>query len=427
VKILVIGGGGKEHALIWKLSQSKHITKIYCSPGNAGIAGIAECIDINPHNVNALVDFVRYEWIDLTIVCSETSLAQDIVDVFERHGCNIFGLSRGSLSLGSSRVSSKNFMKRHRIPTAEYQAFSSHLLGQDYVQMKGLPLVIKTNGYPGDKGVFLASTIEDVADILKCIMKENMYGDSGNRIIIEEHLKGERIAFVTIADNKTILPLASVYKYRGMPDQDTDSPSTVYGSYSPVPLITKEIEKDIIEKVMRPVNKALNVDGMPFKGFISADLIVQKDSLYLSELQFGFGALEPQTIMPGFKADIGELILSALEGRLSDVQIKEGGKISVCIALFSKKGASEGSIGLKITGLDAIKKMEDVFVFHENTVFESSDIVTPGGTALYITAAGADLKEATMRAYSAAEKIHFDGVQYSKDIGNKSSTERESI
>jgi phosphoribosylamine---glycine ligase len=293
--------------------------------------------------------------------------------------------------------------------------------------MKGLPLVIKTNGYPGDKEVFLVSTIEDAVDTLKSIMKEKIYGDSGNRIIIEEHLKGERISFVTIADNKTILPLASLYKYRGMSDQDTDSAATAYGSYGPVPLITKEMEKNIMEKVLHPVHEALNIDGIPFKGFISADIIMQKDSIYLSELEFGFGDLEPQTIMPGLKADIGELMLAASEGKLSDVQIKEDEKTSVCMALFSKDEPSKGSAGVKIIGLDTIKKTEDIFVFHENTVFENRDILTPGGTALYITATGADLKEATVRAYGAAEKIHFDGIQYSKDIGNKISSERESI
>jgi phosphoribosylamine--glycine ligase len=414
VKVLVIGGGGTEHALIWKLSRSKHVAKIYCSPGNAGIAGIAECIDVSPHNVSALVDFVKYEWIDLTIICSETSLAQSIVDTFDRHGCRLFGLNGGSLALATSRVSSKNFMKRHRIPTAEYQVFSSHLLAQDYVQMKGLPIVIKTNGYSGEKGVFFVSTIEDADNTLKRVMKEKIYGDSGNQIIIEEHLKGNRISLVTLADDKTIMPLASASKYREIPDQNRDSAATVYSSFRPLSFMTKEIEKNIMEGVIIPVHRALTNEGIVFRGFISADLIVQKNSIYLSELQFGFGDLETQLIMPGIKADIGELILSASESRLSDIQIKEDGPASVCVSLFSKKEHAEGTTGFRIHGLDVIRNMDDVFVFHENTVFDKRDIFTPGGTALQVTATGVDIREAQRRACSAAEKIHFDGMEYKK-------------
>jgi len=394
------------------------MTKLYSSPGNAGIAEIAECIDVSPHNFNALADFVKYEWIDLTIVCSEKFLEQGIVDIFDRHGCRILGLNRESQSFGLSRVLIKNFMKRYRIPMAEYQVFSSNLLAQDYVQLKGVPLVIKTNGYPGDRGVFFASTVEDAMDTLKRIMKEKIYGDTGNRVIIEEHLKGQRISLLTISDGRTIVPLASVCKYRGIPDYAAHSDAAVFGSYSPVPAITREIENDIMEKVMHPLQKALNAEGIQFKGFISADLVVQRNSIHIFELQFGFGDLEPQTILPRLKSDIGELILAATEEKLSEVNMKWDEKMSVCVALFSKKEPGKENTGVKIKGLDIIKTMEDVFAFQENTVFDNNDIITPGGNALYITASGKGLEEAKTRAYSAVEKIHFDRMQYSKDIGN---------
>lgn len=417
MKVLVIGGGGKEHALIWKLSRSKHIAKIYCSPGNAGIAEIAECIDVSPKNVDALVDFVKHEWIDLTIICSETFMAEDIMDTFERHGCSIFGLNRESWLLGKTRASLKNFMKRHRIPTAEYQIFSSYLLALDYVQLKGLPLVIKTDGYPGERGVFLASSTEEAADTLKRIMKGKMFGESGNRVIIEERLKGERISVVTMADERIVMPIASVRKFREISDQQLSADTIVYGSYSPVPLMTKEIENDVMEKVMHPLHRAIYAQGIPFRGFISADCVVQNGGIYLAELQFGFGDLEAQTIMPRVKADLGELILSAAEGRLSNVQIKPDDMIAFSLALFSTKHPSEGSAGIMIRGLDAIEKMEDVFVFHENTVFDDGGVVTPGGTALYITAKGSDVSEAIAKAINTAEKIHFDGMLYRKKFG----------
>lgn len=427
MKILVIGGGGREHALIWKLSRSKHITKIYCSPGNAGIAGVAECIDVSPQNIGALIDFVKYEWIDLTIICSQTLVTREIVDSFERNGCRVFGLTREASLLGSSRESTKDFMKRHRLPTAEYRVFSSYLLAQDYVQLKGLPLVIKTNGYPGDTGVFPVATREDASSVLKRVMKEKIHKDGGNRVIIEEHLNGERMSIVTIADGRTILPVASIYKFRGKQSYSAPTDPTVFGSYSPVPPMTKDVEKNIMEKVMQPVHKALTAEGIPFKGFLSADLVMKPGGTSLLELQFGFGDLEPQTIMPGLKADIGEAILSASEGRLSEFKMKADKSMSVCMALFSERLPGREGTSSKVEGLEAAEQLEEVFLFHENTVFENSDIVTPGGTALYVTATGRELKEAKTRAYRAAGGIHFEGIQYRKDIGDNISPGGENL
>jgi phosphoribosylamine--glycine ligase len=245
-------------------------------------------------------------------------------------------------------------------------------------------------------------------------MRKKAYGDGSNRVILEEPLHGKRISLVAIADEKTILPLASVSKFRALPGKDEDPDAEVYSSCSPAPFATKEIEKDIMDKVMFPVQRALNSEGIVFRGFISADLLVQKDGIYLSELQFGFGDLETQLIMPGLDADIGELILSASEGRLPDIRMKEDLPTAFCLTLFSKKKRADGGKGSKIKGLDAVRKMEEVFVFHENTVFEERDVHTPGGTVLYVTGIGADLKEAQTRAYSAAAKIHFQGLQYKK-------------
>lgn len=418
MKVLIIGGGAKEHSLIWKMSRSKHIAKIYCAPGNAGIAGMAECVDVSPHNVDALLDFVKYEWIDLTIVCSETALAISILDIFERNGCKVFGLSRGTLALGSSRVSSKNFMKRHRLPTAEYQVFSSHLLALDYVRMKGLPLVIKTGGHPGEMGVFPVSTIENATDTLKRIMKEKACGESGNRVIIEEHLKGERVSLVVVADGRTILPLGSVYKYRQISDKRACAGVTVWGSHSPAASLADETEKHIMGKVMHPLYTALCSEGIPFRGFISADIVIQRERAYLSELQFGFGDLEPQVILPLYAADIGEVILSASEGRLSDAPVKRSGGVAVSVALFSSGELMDRSTGIEIRGIDALMNKEDVFVFHENTVFDDHHIFTPGGAALFVTALGRDIDDAVERVYRAAELMDFEGKRYKRDLVN---------
>ncbi len=427
MKVLVIGGGAKEHALIWKLSRSKHIAKIYCAPGNAGIAGIAECIDMSPHHVDALVDFVKYEWIDLTIVCSETALARGILDIFERNGCAVFGLSREILALNGSRVSSKNFMRQHSIPTPEYRVFSSHVLALDYVQLKGLPLVVKTDGSTGDEGVFLVSTFDDAADILKRIMRERLYGDDGSRVIIEEHVTGERMSLVMIADGGTIRLLGSVHKCRGVPERASSADVTVCGSYSPVASLSHQVEKGIMDRVVLPVHAALSSEGIAYRGFISLDLVVHADSVSLSELKFGFGELEPQVIMPGTAVDMGEAIILASEGRLSNVQAREMGKGAACMGLFSKRESIKGSTPAKIDGLESLRGRDDVFAFHENTLFDDHAIVTPGGVALTVAAVGRTVGEAFDTAYRSAENIHFEGKQLGKDLFNHFSHGKENV
>lgn len=417
MKVLVIGGGGREHAIIWKLSQSKHINKIYCCPGNPGIAEIAECINLSPYDFSTLIDFVKYEWIDLTIIGSEKIFSKDIVDAFEREGCRILGPGDTAAQASSSRIFAKNLLQLHRIPTAGYKVFTSYLHAQDYVRLKGAPMVIKTDGRPGYKGAFVAYTVEQALDIIKLILKDRIFGDAGRQVIIEEHFKGKRLSYVAATDGDFILPLTTLFIYRNTVDAGAVSNTVSLGAYSPVPNTNKELEAVIMEKIMKPVLKALNSERSKYRGFISADLIIDKGRVLLDELTCSFEDLVAETILPRLRNDLTDFIVAMLGQQLSDVQVEWKHEASVCIALHSTVSSGMNRKGVILNGLERIKPVQDVMIFHENTSFNNKDIITSGGRAISITALGADLKEAQSKAYSVLETVHFNGMNYMSDIG----------
>ncbi len=415
MKVLVIGGGGREHALVWKLSQSKHINKIYSSPGNAGIAEIAECIDLSPNNFSAIVDFVRYEWIDLTIVCSEKLLAEGIVDFFDREGRRILGPDRRAAQVGLSRVFAKNLMRLHGIPTPEYKVFASYLHALDYIRLKSVPIVIKTDGRSVKDGSFLASTTEEATNILKLIMEDRVFGDDGRHVVIEEQLGGERFSFLALTDGKTVTPFTSLYIYRG---DETGSNMMGMGAYSPVYRVKKELKAYIMEKIMEPLLKAFHSEGINHKGFISADLIVNEEKVHVFELNCCLKELEAQTVLPRLKTDLIDMVSAVMEERLSGTEIEVEQNATVCIVGAAERYPKSPN-GVAISGLETIKMMKEVIAFHENTSFDDSNIVTPGGGVICITAVGKDPEDAKVKAYDAIEKIHFDGIYYRKDIAKK--------
>lgn len=418
MKILIIGSGGREHAIAWKLLQSRHVNKIYSSPGNPGLAEIAECIDINPGDFRTLIDFVKYEWIDLTIVCSEQALAGGIVNAFEREGCKILGPNRMAAQLQSSRVFAKSFMRLHRIPTADYRVFSSHLHAQDYVRMKGAPIVIKTDGYCGDRGIFVANSEEEAIGALRLIMKHKILGDAGRRIIIEEGLKGDRISFTALTDGKTILPLTTVFVYRNaLEDNAAGVAIRGMAASSPAPLITKDLENRIMARIFKPLQKAFDAEGMKFRGMISVDFTLDKDGVQVFDILCCFGSFDAQSLLPRLKTDLGDVFLSVVGEKVSDLVLEWERKVSVCIAVFSKEPLTKPGRGLPIKGLEEIKKMKDVIVSHENTSFDDAEVITSGGRLIDITAIGDDFREAKEKAYDAVGRISFEGMYYQKNIG----------
>lgn len=411
MKVLVIGEGASEHALVWKLSQSRHIEKIYCCPGNKEHAETAEYIDVSPDNFRTLIDFVKYEWIDLTIVVSRELFLKGIVNAFEKEGCRILGPPKATAQYMTSRVFLKDFMRRHRIPTTEYKVFTSYLHAQDYIRLKTPPFVIKTDGSLDNHGVFTALTIEDAIDALKMILEDRAFGDAGDHVIVEKYLQGEKASFVAVTDGNTITPFTDLFKY--------EDRGTVMGAYSPTGIITEELKNMIMTQIMAPLFKALKSEGIHYKGLLFADVICTQQRPYLFELQCCFPDPETQTILPRLKNDFVDFTFSLIEERLSDSTLELINKTSLCMNLYSSGYPQEDRKNPVIHGLEDIKSMKDIAAFHGSASSSDTKRASGGEMILSITARGNDMKAAKEAMGSAIDKIHFDGMYYGKDIINK--------
>jgi phosphoribosylamine--glycine ligase len=419
MKVLVIGGGGREHTIVWKLAQSKHIDKIYCSPGNAGIAELAECIDVGTDNFDALVDFVKYEWIDLTIVGPEEPLSRGIVDAFEKQGRRILGPSKKAAQLESSKVFAKDFMKRYGIPTGEYRVFSSYVHAENHVRMKGTPIVIKAEGLAAGKGVFIATDMDEAVNALKLIMRDRIFGDAGDRVVVEECLEGEEASFMAFCDGKTIKPMASSQDHKRVFDGDKGLNTGGMGAYSPAPVITQELEREIMEKVMWPTLRGLKAEGIQYKGILYAGLMMKNGVPYVLEFNCRLGDPETQPVLSRMDADLVDVAFAITDEKLSEVDIQWRPDSSVCVVLASGGYPGKYEKGKIIRGLESTKGEKDVYVFHAGTAFENGNVVTSGGRVLGVTGLGADVGAARDKVYSAIEKISFEGMHYRKDIAER--------
>lgn len=419
MKALVIGSGGREHAIVWKLAQSRLVDKIFCAPGNAGISEIAECVSISANDFDALIDLVKHEWIDIAIVGPEEPLSKGIVDAFEREGRRIVGPTKLAAQIESSKVFAKEFMKRHRIPTAEYKVFTSYTHAEEYIRMKGAPIVIKADGLAAGKGVIVAETLDQALEGLKLIMKEKVFGEAGNRVVIEECLTGEEASYMVFTDGETIIPLASSQDHKRVFDNDTGPNTGGMGAYSPAPIVTKEIETKILEKVIKPTIYGLKSEKIKYKGILYAGLMIKDEDVYVLEFNCRLGDPETQPIMMRMTNDLLEICLALSEEKLSAIKPQWQDNASVCVVLASAGYPGSYEKGKLITGLDEVKKLDSVYVFHAGTAFSGSDFVTNGGRVLGVTALGEDIKSAKKLAYKAIEKIHFEGMHYRKDIADK--------
>lgn len=418
MKALVIGGGGREHALVSKLSLSRHIDKIYCCPGNAGISALAECIDINPADFKSLLDFVRYEWIDFTVVGPEEPLSKGIVDAFEKEGLKIVGPCKKAAQLESSKVFAKDFMRRYRIPTPEYSAFSSYIHAVEHIRMKGVPIVIKADGLAAGKGVFVTQTMDEAIEALRLIMKEKAFGDAGNRVVVEECITGEEASFMAFCDGETILSMPTSQDHKRVFDDDLGPNTGGMGAYSPAPVITKEMEALVMETIMRPVLKGLKSEGIKYKGVLYAGLMITADNApQVLEFNCRFGDPETQPVLARLETDIADIFLDIISGKLSDTDIIWRPEPSVCVVLTSKGYPGKYEKGDIIKGIETLKDSGKVSVFHSGTAFDdNNNIVTAGGRVLGVTALGKTIKEARDEVYKAIKEIHFDGMHYRKDI-----------
>ena len=417
MKVLVVGGGGREHALVWKIAQSKKVRKIFCAPGNAGIGKIAECVNIKADRVNDLLNFARFEGIDLTIVGPEAPLTVGIVDLFEKEGKKIFGVSKAAAELEGSKVFAKELMRRYNIPSAGYKVFYSPIEAESYIRMKRAPIVVKADGLAAGKGVIVAATEDEAVDAVDLIMRKRAFGDSGNRVIIEECLVGEEASFMAFSDGTTVVPMASSQDHKRVFDGDKGPNTGGMGAYSPAPVVTPELEERIMREIMLPTVRGMKQEGSPYKGVLYAGIMVTEDGPKVLEFNVRFGDPEAQPLLMRLDGDLVEIMMAVAEGNLRPEMVGWKPEAAVCVVGAAKGYPGSYEKGTPITGLDEANRVPGVVVFHAGTADKEDKVVTNGGRVLGVTAIGHDVSEAIKRAYEGMSKIHFDGMHYRRDIG----------
>ena len=420
MKVLVVGGGGREHALVWKIAQSPLVEEIYATPGNGGICREAktQCIPW-PGSLEALADFAYERGIDLTVVGPEDPLVQGIVDIFQASGLRVFGPCREAAQLEGSKAFSKDFMKRFGIPTAEYKVFSDPQEAKDYVKAQGAPIVVKADGLAAGKGALVCRTLEEALAAVDRIMVEKAFGDAGNRVVVEEFLTGEEASFLAITDGEHIYPLAGSQDHKPVYDNDEGPNTGGMGAYSPAPVITSVVHQRVMDKVMRPVVEGMKEMGHPFKGVIYAGLMIKEEEPRVLEFNVRFGDPEAQPILMRMESDLVPALMASIEGGLDQVEIAYKPQAAVCVVMASGGYPGKYERGFVIEGLDQVEQMNDVKVFHAGTAERDGSTVTNGGRVLGVTALGKTVKDAIDRAYEAVGGIHWPGVHYRRDIGAK--------
>ena len=417
MKVLVVGNGGREHAIAWKLRQSPLISKLYCAQGNAGIWKIAERVDILPTEVEALADFALKEGIDFTVVGPEAPLVKGIVDEFERRGLKIFGPSREASQLEGSKAFAKNFMEKHGVPTAHYSVFDDFDRAVRYLKDVGTPIVIKADGLAAGKGAVVSFSLDHALQTLEGFMKKSALGGAGKRVVIEEFLEGEEASYIVMVNGDRYVPLPTSQDHKRLLDGDRGPNTGGMGAYSPTPVIDKDMEGRIREEVIERTLKGLKEEGIYFRGFLYAGLMITSEGPKVLEFNVRLGDPEAQPILMRVKNDFLRTLLEFYEGK--EVSIEEDPRWSLDVVLASKGYPEKPEKGKVIEGLEEVEKLSDVVVFHAGTTLKDGKVVTNGGRVLNVCAYGGTLKEAKDRAYEAVSRIRFEGMQYRKDIGDK--------
>lgn len=419
MKVLVVGGGGREHALVWKIAQSPKVSRLYCAPGNAGISKEATLVPIKANDLNGILDFALKERIDLTVVGPEEPLTKGIVDLFESNRLPIFGSNKKAAEIEGSKAFAKEMMKKYHIPTASYEIFSNREEAIEYVHKQGAPIVIKADGLAAGKGVIICKTVEQAIQSIDRIMLEKVFGEAGNRVVVEEYLNGEEASYIAFTDGKTILPLASSQDHKPVFDEDKGPNTGGMGAYSPAPVVTEEVNEKIIEKILRPIIKGMAEEGRPYKGVLYAGLMIHESQLKVLEFNARFGDPETQPALVRMKNDIVPILEACINGTLSQYKIEWDPRASVCVVMSSKGYPGDYERGKVIEGLEEVSKIEDIFIFHAGTEIKGGKVVTSGGRVLGVTGLGKDIPEAIERTYQAVKKISWEGVHYRTDIGKK--------
>jgi len=420
VRVLVVGGGGREHALCWKIAQSPKVSELYCAPGNGGIAEVAKVVDIKAEDLEGLLRFARDQRIDLTVVGPEAPLVSGIVDLFEQAGLKAFGPSLKAAEIEGSKAFAKEFMKRHGIPTAPFKVFTDPEEAKVWVKAQEKPLVVKASGLAAGKGSIVCERKEEALQAIDLIMVEKAFGQAGEKVVVEERLFGQEVSLLCFCDGEDILPLSASQDHKPLLDGDKGPNTGGMGAYSPVPFFDHELEKKVMERVIVPTVKGLKEEGRPYKGVLYVGLMVdERKEPWVLEFNCRFGDPETQPLMVRMKGDLVDIALACIEGRLREVAIDWDPRPSVCVVMAQEGYPGPYEKGKEIKGLEEVKDMEDVWVFHAGTTVKDGKFYTSGGRVLGVTAIGRTYKEAIERAYKACSKIQWEGVYYRKDIGLK--------
>ena len=423
MKVLVIGGGGREHALCWKLSKSPHVHKIFCAPGNAGVAQVAENVPIGVGDLEDLAQFAEHQAVDLTVVGPETPLIAGIVDIFEARGLPIFGPGREPALLEGSKIYAKQIMQKGGIPTAPFAVFDHANKARDYLRAAKFPIVVKADGEAAGKGVVVAQTFKDAMEAVSAMMEHRVFGAAGERIVIEECLVGEEASVMALVDGDTVVPLLVVQDHKRLLNGDKGPNTGGMGAYAPVPFVPQATLDAITDKILRPAVAAIRGTGLPYRGVLYAGVMLTNNGPHCLEFNCRFGDPETQVVLPLLQTDLFELLLSVVEGELKPGAAKFSNRASVCVVMASGGYPGAYQTGKEITGLEAAAKLDAVAVFHAGTRKSDDGIVTSGGRVLSVTATGDTFDEAQARCYAGVGRIKFDGAQYRTDIGSRAAKE----
>jgi phosphoribosylamine--glycine ligase len=417
MKVLVVGGGGREHALVWKIAQSPRVTKIYAAPGNAGMAQLAECIALKADDIAGLVTFGKANGIDLTIVGPEGPLSMGIVDSFGKAGLRAFGPARSAAEIESNKAFTKDLMRNYHIPTASYGTFTDPKAAEEYIRRHGAPIVVKAAGLAAGKGVAVAETVDEAIAALELIMTKKAFGSAGDVVVVEECLCGEEASFMAFTDGRTVVPMASSQDHKRVFDLDKGPNTGGMGAYSPAPIVTREIEQQVMERVMVPTVRAMEQEGRPFKGVLYAGLMIHDGEAKVLEFNARFGDPETQPIMARLDSDLVDIVEAILEERLSSIRISWKPASAVCVVMASGGYPGNYQKGKVIEGLENAAGLDQVMVFHSGTAFRDGKVVTDGGRVLGVTGLGVSVAAAIDSAYRGVRAISFEGAHYRTDIG----------
>ena len=419
MKILVIGGGGREHALVWKIAQSPLVDKVFCAPGNPGTGQIAENVDIAVDDLPRLLEFATRSGVDLTVVGPELPLSLGIVDLFEEYGLKIFGARRNAALIESSKAFAKDLMKTYDVPTAAYEVFTEVEPAVAFIDGVGTPIVVKADGLAAGKGVIIAATRDEAVAAVTYMLSGNAFGNAGSRVVVEEFLKGEEASFLAFTDGRNIIPLASAQDHKAVFDGDQGPNTGGMGAYSPAPVVTPAIHEKAMAEVLRRTVDGMAAEGRPYRGVLYAGLMIDGESVKTLEFNARFGDPECQPLLMRMKSDIVPILLAVAEGDLSGVEIEWHDKAAVCVVMASQGYPGDYRKGDEISGLDEAARIDDLFVFHAGTKVQGGKTVTGGGRVLGVTALGDTVQDAIDRAYRGVAAIKWEGVHYRRDIGRK--------